>query len=234
MKTLLDIDFTQTHILDDDIFNIAVGEKWANNELQHYVNKPENLFFTDEGLVLRATHPKAGIYESVRINTRDKFSFQYGEIKIRAKVPKGKGTWPALWMMSQENRYGHWPKSGEIDILEHVGRDANNLFLCLHTETYNHRNDEEYYTEYHLENATTEFHDYGVRWTEETITYIIDGNEIVTYSKYDKADSSHKGWPFHQPFYLIMNLAIGGKFGGPVDDSIFPKDFIIKRITVVQ
>ncbi|MCF7925821.1 MAG: glycoside hydrolase family 16 protein [Candidatus Izimaplasma sp.] len=234
MKTLLNIDFRETQELDDTVFTVQVGDKWANNELQHYVNKPENLFFTDEGLVLRATHPKPGLYESVRMNTKGKFSFQYGEIEIKAKVPSGKGTWPALWMMSEESRYGRWPKSGEIDILEHVGRDENNLFLCLHTETYNHKNNAEFYTEYHLENATTAFHTYGIKWTDDTITYIIDGKEVTTYHKHDKADTSHKGWPFHQPFYLIMNLAIGGKFGGPVDDSIFPKDFVIQTITVKQ
>ncbi|XMB72212.1 glycoside hydrolase family 16 protein [Mycoplasmatota bacterium WC30] len=225
-------DFVNCDSLAEADWNIQVGDKWANSELQHYVNTPKNLFFNN-GLVIRATFD-SGIYNSCRINTRDKFFFKYGRIDIVAKVPKGKGTWPALWMMSQENKYGNWPKSGEIDIMEHVGRNENQVFLCLHTETYNHRNSEQYYFETKVENATDEFHKYSIDWDEQGITYYIDDDLIVKYNKADKADSSHKGWPFDQEFFLIINLAIGGKFGGEVADSIFPADFIIKDIKVFQ
>lgn len=231
--TELFIDFRETKTLDEALFNVRVGEKWANKELQHYVNKKENLFFTDEGLVLRATNPQAGLYESVRINTKNKVSFTYGEVTFVAKVPEGKGTWPALWMLSETNPYGHWPRSGEIDIMEHVGRDKDTLFLCLHTERYNHtKQSEQYYKEHHLDNATTAFHSYGIKWVEDAITYFVDGQQVASYSKFDKTDQSHKGWPFDHPYFLIMNLAIGGKFGGEVDDSIFPQDFIIQSIHI--
>ena len=231
MKELF-IDFKQCKTLDPNIFTVITGEKWANDEKQHYVNKPENLFFSEDGLVLRATHPKNNIYESIRINTKGKFSFTYGEIEIVAKVPKGIGTWPALWMMSEDNRYGHWPKSGEIDIMEHVGRDKDNLFLCLHCEAYNHTRKSQRYKEFKVKNATDEFVAYGLKWDKDEITYFVNGKEAVKYSKYDLPDQTEKGWPFDHNYYLIMNLAIGGKFGGPIDNSMFPQDFIIQSIKI--
>jgi len=118
--------------------------------------------------------------------------------------------------------------------MEHVGRNEGVVFLCLHTETYNHRNSEQYYFETKIENATNDFHKYSIDWDEDSITYYIDDKQIIRYTKYDKLDSSHKGWPFDQEFFLIINMAIGGKFGGDVDDSIFPVDFIIKDIKVFQ
>lgn len=231
-KLIKHYDFTNETNLHESEWNIAVGDKWANEELQHYVNDPKNLFF-DNGLVIRATKENS-VYHSARINTKDKFSFQYGKIDIVAQVPKGRGTWPALWMLSQENRYGHWPRSGEIDIMEHVGRNEDVVFLCLHTEAYNHRHSEQYYFETKIEEATTKFHTYSIEWDSESITYFVDDQLMVQYNKHDKPDTSHRGWPFDQEFYLIINLAIGGKFGGPVDDSIFPVDFIIKDIKVYQ
>lgn len=222
------IDFTKTNSLDKSIFNVAVGDKWANSELQRYVDSKENILF-DNGLVLRATLEN-GIYSSARINTKNKFFIKYGYIEITAKVPKGLGTWPALWMLSQDNEFGHWPRSGEIDIMEHVGRNEDNIFMCLHTEAYNHTREEQYYKEKKISNATTEFHKYAIDWQRDYIAYYIDDVMMVKYSKHEKEDQTHKGWPFDHNFYLIMNLAIGGKFGGPVDDTIFPVDFIIKEI----
>lgn len=225
-------DFTRMTELPSSDFNIQTGDHWANNELQHYVDDERHLFFRD-GLVLKATYEK-GVYESARINTRGKFAFKYGRVDIVAKVPKGKGTWPALWMLSSESRYGHWPRSGEIDIMEHVGRNLDTVFLCLHTEAYNHTRKEQYYFETKMPGLSDDFHTYSIDWQEESITYFIDGKEMVRYNKNDKADQSHKGWPFDQPFFLIMNLAIGGKFGGPVDDGCFPQEFIIKEVSVYQ
>lgn len=233
MRTLIKhFDFTTDSQLNLEDWNIAVGDRWANEELQHYVNDSKNLFF-DNGLVIRATKEDIA-YHSARINTKGKFSFQYGRIDIVARVPKGRGTWPALWMLSQDNLYGHWPRSGEIDIMEHVGRNEDVVFLCLHTEAYNHRQNEQYYYETKINHVTTEFHTYSIDWTPDSITYFVDDLKMVQYNKTDKPDQSPKGWPFDQPFYLIINLAIGGKFGGPVDDSIFPVDFIIKDIKIYQ
>jgi len=234
MKCIKHYDFTKMTELPDSDFNIQTGEKWANHELQQYVNDSDHILFDKNlGLILRATL-KDGIYKSARINTRNKFFFQYGRVEITANVPSGKGTWPALWMMSQDGKFGHWPKSGEIDIMEHTGKNEDHVFLCLHTESYNHTRSDQYYYQTKIPGLVNQFHTYAIEWDKENIIYFIDGKEMVHYNKFDKEDTSHKGWPFDQNFFLIMNLAIGGKFGGEVDDSIFPVDFIIKEIKVYQ
>jgi beta-glucanase (GH16 family) len=233
MKTILDLDFTKMNSLPRDVFNVAVGEKWANKELQQYVDDEKHLYFED-GLVINATY-EDGIYESVRLNTKEKFMFQYGRVDIVAKVPKGKGTWPALWMMSSDNRYGHWPKSGEIDILEHVGRDLDKVIMCLHTELYNHRKGSEYYYDTVIPGLSEGFHTYSLDWTEDSITYYVDDQLYASYKKGENGkNTSHEGWPFDHPFYIIMNLAIGGMLGGDVDETCFPQQFIIKSLKVTK
>ena len=234
MKKTLHIDFTKEKELNLDIWNIAVGEKWANKELQHYTDHQDNLFLNDEGLVIKATLTN-GIYKSARIHTKDKFFFKYGRGEIVAKVPSGKGTWPALWMLPQDNTYGYWPRSGEIDIMEHTGNKKDMLYLCIHTEMYNHTKTEQYYYTVSKENIADQFHTYGFEWTEDTISYFIDGVKEMTYRKGEVGkDDTPKGWPFDQPFYLIMNMAIGGSLGGEVDDQCFPQGFVIKSIHIEE
>lgn len=233
MKLIKHYDFTKMIELSESEFNIEVGEKWANRELQHYVNKKENIFF-DNGLHLRATF-KNNVIESARINTKGKFFFQYGRIDIIAKVPKGLGTWPALWMMPQESKYGHWPRSGEIDIMEHNGHNLNKLYCCVHTEAYNHRDGDPYDYRIDIPGLSDDFQTYSLHWDEEKIVYILNDKEIITYKKGENnKDASHKGWPFDESFYIIFNLAMGGMFGGEVDYTSFPQDFIIKDIKVYQ
>lgn len=234
MKRNLYIDFTKEKKLDSNIWNIAIGDKWANNELQRYTDLSDNLFFNDEGLVIQATL-KNGKYNSARIHTKNKFSFKYGRGEIIAKVPSGKGTWPALWMLPQDNVYGYWPKSGEIDIMEHTGNNKDLLYLCIHTEKYNHTRKDQYFYSVQKTNIADEFHRFGFEWDEKSITYYIDGVKEHTYIKGDDSkDTSSKGWPFDQEFYLIMNLAIGGTLGGKVDESCFPQQFIIKSIKIEE
>ena len=234
MKILLDLDFTKINTLPREIFNVQVGEKWANNELQQYVDDSEHIKLTSEGLVIRATYIDH-IYQSARINTKGKFSFLYGQIDFVAKLPLGKGTWPALWMMSEDNRYGYWPKSGEIDIMEHVGRDPGKLLLCIHTELYNHRNDEQYFTLLDAPRITEGFHKFSLVWQVDKIIYLLDDLEVARYEKGENGfDTSYEGWPFDHPFYLLMNLAIGGSLGQEPDPSVFPQEFIIQSVKVTQ
>jgi beta-glucanase (GH16 family) len=232
MKIVKEYDFTTMTTLHPD-WTVAVGEKWANKELQQYTDERDTLFF-DDGLVLQAV--KDGeIIKSARIHTKNKFFYRYGKIDIVAKIPSGIGTWPALWMMSNESKYGHWPKSGEIDIMEHSLKNPEELFFCLHTEAYNHRGKEQYYTIKRFPNILEGFHKFSLLWTEDKITYYVDDQEVVTYQKGENGkDATHKGWPFDEDFYLIMNLAIGGTFGGKVDMSCFPQQFIIKSVKIYQ
>jgi len=233
MKLIKHFDFQNMDHLPKTDWNIEVGEKWANKELQHYVSDQKNLTF-DQGLVINATL-KNGIYESARINTKGKFAFKYGRIDIVAKVPKGKGTWPAVWMMSNDSRYGHWPKSGEIDILEHVGNELDDIYLCIHTEAYNHTKKEQYFEKVHIDHLSDDFHTFSLVWDESSLTYLIDDKQYAYYEKGENGkDASHKGWPFDHEYYLIINLAIGGMLGGNVDDTCFPQQFIVKDVKVYQ
>lgn len=233
MKLIKHYDFTKMTQLDKNEWNVAVGEKWANRELQQYVDSSNNLYF-DDGMHIKATL-EDGIIKSSRINTKNKFYFKYGKIDIIAKVPKGIGTWPALWMMPQENKFGHWPRSGEIDIMEHCGKNLDELFLCIHTEGYNHQRKEQYYKSLIVPGLTDNFQTYSLIWDENSITYLLNGEELGTYVKgEDGKDSTHVGWPFDEDFYLIINLAMGGVFGGDVDMDSFPQEFIVKDIKVFQ
>lgn len=233
MKLIKQYDFTKMTTLDPD-WTPQVGEKWANEEVQQYVNDHDHIFF-DNGLVLQATYDGT-VVKSARINTRDNFFFTYGKIEITAKIPKGKGTWPAIWMMPNNPQFGHWPKSGEIDIMEHTANNLDRLFFCLHTEKYNHRKpSEQYYSAKIFPGVTDDFHVFGLVWDNEKIIYYLDDVEVARYHKGEKGkDSSYMGWPFDHDYYLILNLAIGGTFGGAVDYTMFPQQFIVKDIKVYQ
>ncbi len=227
-------DFTQMSSIDENEWNIEVGDKWSNNEVQHYVNKPQNLYF-DAGLVIQATYTK-NIIESARINTKNKFSFKYGKVDIIAKVPTGKGTWPALWMMSQNSIHGGWPRSGEIDIMEHVGNELDKLYLCIHTAAYNHQRKEQYFQKKTIQGLSSDFQKFTLVWLQDQISYYVNDTLLATYKRGENGkDISDKGWPFNDDsFYLIINLAIGGTLGGTVDYQCFPQKFIIKDIKIYQ
>jgi beta-glucanase (GH16 family) len=232
MKKILDLDFSVIKYLPEEVFTVAVGEKWANKELQQYVNDEKRIAFSDEGLIIRATY-EDGIYKSARIHTKDKFSFQYGRIDFIAKLPLGKGTWPALWMMSNDNRYGHWPRSGEIDIMEHVGIAPGKLYLCVHTENYNHKVKERYETLLDKPQIIDGFHKYSLIWEEDRLIYLLNDEEVCRYDKgFNGYDKTHKGWPFDHPFYFLMNLAVGGVLGKTPNPEDYPQEFIIKSVTV--
>lgn len=233
MKLIKHFDFVSMTKLDDKDWNVAVGEKWQNNEVQQYVNDEQHIFFED-GLHLRATNEN-GIIKSGRINTKNKFFFKYGKIDIIAKVPCGLGTWPALWFMPQYSKFGPWPKSGEIDMMEYNAHNKNKFYACLHTEKYNHKNGDPYDTRHIIDGLEDDFQKFGLEWTKDYIKYLVNDTEVVTYYKgADGRDDDIEAWPFDEEFYLIMNLAIGGMFGGDVDMTNFPQDFIIKDVKIYQ
>ncbi|MFW5894947.1 MAG: glycoside hydrolase family 16 protein [Bacillota bacterium] len=235
MKLIKHFDFTNMTHLDRRDWTIAVGEKWPNKEIQHYVDKPTSLYFDENGLNIRAVMNDAGVYESARIHTKGRFFFQYGKIDIVAKVPKARGSWPALWLMSNDNRYGHWPRSGEIDIMEHVGNELDKLYLCIHTEAYNHTRNEQYFTTIEREGLSDAFNKFSLLWEADAITYYLNDQQVAKYKRGEAGkDATHKGWPFDHPFYLIVNQAVGGVLGGEVADEDFPATFTVRDIKVYQ
>ncbi|MFY7671069.1 glycoside hydrolase family 16 protein [Tenacibaculum sp. MEBiC06402] len=229
-KVIFTQDFDKNS-LDANFWNYDLGNGcpnlcgWGNNELQLY--SKENVSIEDGKLVIKATKQDS-LYYSGKIHTKDKFEFKYGTVEVRAKLPKGHGLWPAIWMLGHDISENAWPGCGEIDIMEHVGKEPNKIFASLHNassfgNTINSKKVE-------IKNVQDDFHIYKMEWTEDYIRFFIDNEEIYTYSP-EKKDN--KNWPYDKPFYLILNLAIGGNFGGPeVDNSIFPQEFLIDYIKV--
>ncbi|MBW8333767.1 MAG: family 16 glycosylhydrolase [Prolixibacteraceae bacterium] len=209
---------------------------WGNNEAQWYnVANLQNTQLSDGTLkIVARQEPTSGKeYSSGRITTKSKGDWKYGKIEVRAKLPSGKGTWPAIWMLSSDNTYGGWPKSGEIDIMEHVGYDPDSVHSTVHTQKYNHTKGTQVGKAIAVKTATTQFHVYTTEWDENEIRSYVDG---TLYFSFRKEDSGVDAWPFDQPFHLILNLAIGGGWGGKhgIDDSKFPHTFEVDYVRVFK
>lgn len=217
--------------LNLDIWNYELGDGcpnlcgWGNNERQIYTK--DNVTIVDGNLVITATKDDS-LYESGRITTKGKVEYQYGTIEVRAKLPQGHGLWPAIWMLGNDIDTNTWPACGEIDIMEYVGKEPNTLYTSLHTpdsfgNTINSKKTI-------IENLEEGFHVYKTTWSPEAIQFYMDEELVYTFSPEIKND---KTWPFNKPFYIILNLAIGGNFGGPeVDDAIFPQEFVITYVKI--
>ena len=194
----------------------------------------------DGALHLVSLKEKQGIreYTSGRINTYGKHSWQYGYFEIRAKLPSGHGSWPAIWMLPDSIRAGKpWPACGEIDIMEHIGRKENKIWFSLHSERHNHtRKDTKQYTVIKdYEAVCTKFHTYGMEWTEDSIEFFVDGESACVFRKSDDIeDQSEAAWPFDQPFHLILNIAVGGGLGGEIDESALPYHMEVEYVRVYQ
>ena len=219
--------------LNENIWNFELGDGcpnicgWGNDELQIYTR--ENHKIKDGMLVITAKKERDD-YSSTRITTKNKMQFQYGRIETRAKLPIGKGLWPAFWLLGSNISEVGWPACGEIDILEYVGKEPNMVFTSLHT-TASHGNTINSKKTI-FDNIEEGFHIYAAEWSSEKIDFYVDGKLVYTFSPEER---TVEVWPFDQPFYIIVNLAIGGNFGGPqVDDSIFPQEFIIDYIKVYK
>jgi beta-glucanase (GH16 family) len=199
------------------------GTGWGNHELQYYTDREANAFVGDGLLTIVARRQKAGKnkYTSARLVSRGKGDFQYGRIEFRARLPVARGTWPALWMLPTGNRYGGWPHSGEIDIMEHVGYDPGQVHVTVHTGAYHHGIGTQRGTQTPVDGVDTEFHRYRVDWTPDWIHGYIDDVRVFEFAN---EGTGPETWPFDQPFHLLMNLAVGGDWGGAqgVDAAAFP------------
>ena len=211
------------------------GSGWGNNELQNYTNSLNNAKVENGNLIITAIKEPSGgkEYSSARLVTRGKGDFLYGRFEIRAKLPSGRGTWPAIWMLPTDWAYGDWPKSGEIDIMEHVGYDLNKVHVTVHTEAYNHSIGTQKGTNMIVPTATTEFHKYRVDWTPYAVRGYIDDQLMFTFINEGKGSAS---WPFDKRFHLLLNVAVGGNWGGAqgVDNTIFPKSMEVDYVRVFK
>ena len=219
-------------ILNDKTWNIELGDGcpncgWGNNERQLYTNTNHEL---EKGNLIITAKKEKEKYSSTRITTQGKKEFQYGYFEARAKLPLGHGVWPAFWMLGSNIKTVGWPKCGEIDILEYVGREPNMIFTSLHTQdshgnTINTK-------KMKIDTIEDGFHIYAIDWNKDRIDFFVDHQLVYTFNPSEKTENT---WPYNQPFYFILNVAIGGNFGGPeVDDKIFPQNFSIDYIKVYQ
>lgn len=209
---------------------------WGNNEYQHYTEKNiENAFVDGEFLHIKAIEKKIGKknYTSARIISKKKGDWLYGKFEIRAKLPEGKGIWPAIWMLPTDWEYGGWPESGEIDIMEHVGYMPDSVFASVHTESYNHIIGTQKTKGIFLPDCEDEFHTYILEWEENEIRMYVD---TIHYFTFNKENTGHKEWPFDKRFHILLNVAVGGNWGAlkGFDKSIIPCEMTVDFVKVYQ
>lgn len=180
---------------------------WGNNEVQYYTDEQKNVRIENGLLVINAIKEN-GEWTSARIKTEGLQSFRYVTVQARAKLPEGSGTWPAIWMLGSNYKDIGWPASGEIDIMEHVGKDPGIIHSALHTPS-SHGNTQNS-GQKEVPDFHEEFHIYEAVWTPESIIFKVDGNTFYTYNPSNK---NFETWPFNNNFFIIMNIAMGGNWG---------------------
>ena len=208
---------------------------WVNDELQNYVNHltPSGAKVTEikDGKLRITCLKEDGKIYSGRVYAKVTEGWTYGYIEASIKLPKGKGTWPAFWMMPVN--FKSWPADGEIDIMEEVGGHANYVSSSLHANAHVHSNGTQVTHEMYLEGAEDDFHTYAILWTHDNITTYVDGQVQLSY---DNKGLGRDDWPYDDPFYVIFNLAWGGSWGGTygIDESALPCTMEIDYIRVFQ
>lgn len=216
---------------------IEVAAGWMNREKQAYVDDPKNIRLKDGKLIIEAHINKEATppITSARLDTFLGGHWTYGRYEVRAKLPQGKGTWPAIFMFANKNINSvmGWPMSGEIDIMEHVGHMPKKIHGTIHCSDYNHPMHTEKQGTTMLETAFDEFHTYGIDWYPDKIDIFVDD---IYYYTFPNEMKDYKSWPFYKDFYLILCLAVGGSWGGQegVDESAFPAKMEIDWVRVYQ
>jgi beta-glucanase (GH16 family) len=169
---------------------------------------------------------------SASLTTQGRADWRFGKIEVRAKLPQGRGVWPAIWMLATNRTTVRWPMCGEIDIMEYVGFEPNVIHGNIHTGKYNHVRGTGKGARVAIEKPFEDFHTYSVEWSDERLDFFADGKKYFTYE--EEPNATEETWPFDRPFYLILNLAIGGAWGGQkgIDPAIFPQKYEIDYVRV--
>ncbi len=209
---------------------------WGNNELQYYTDSRKENARTENGNLIiesKKENYESSKYTSARLVSKNKGDWKYGRIEARAKLPAGTGMWPAIWMLPTHWKYGGWPHSGEIDIMENVGYWPDSALSSVHTGAYNHGINTQKTKGVSRKDLSAAFHVYGMEWTAESISFYIDG---LLYHVFKNEKTGSEAWPFDQEFHLLLNIAVGGNWGGKfgVDDNIFPQRMEVDYVRVYQ
>lgn len=211
------------------------GHGWGNNELQYYTKANLKNARVDSGvLTIEAIKEtiESNQYSSARLVTKGKGDWSHGKIEVKAKLPKGLGTWPAIWMLASTTPL-EWPDDGEIDIMEHVGFNPGFIHFSIHTKKYNHIIGTQKTDTLLVPDAMEAFHVYAMQWNEQNMQWFVDGKQVFEV----KNDGTGvDAWPFNQPFHLLLNVAVGGNWGGQkgVDSGIFPQKMLVDYVRVYQ
>jgi len=237
-------EFNYTGLPDPAKWGYDVGAHgWGNKELQSYTDRRKENARVENGVLIieaRRDGSEAQPYSSARLVTKGKGDWTYGRVEIRAKLPSGRGTWPAIWMLPTQRNYGagYWPDNGEIDIMEHVGYDPDVIHASAHTKAYHHSISTQKTAKTRVDSARSEFNVYSVEWTPEEIRWYVNGRQYFKFNneRLSSPAADYRHWPFDKPFHLLLNLAVGGNWGGAegVDDSIWPQRMEVDYVRVYQ
>ncbi|MGB0525693.1 MAG: glycoside hydrolase family 16 protein [Flammeovirgaceae bacterium] len=215
-------------------FDIGTGANgWGNNELQYYTDRTENVTVQNGYLLITAKQEsfEGSAYTSARLLTKDKFEQQYGRFEARIKLPWGRGIWPAFWMLGADIDSNPWPSAGEIDIMEFRGQEPTIIHGSVHGPGYSAG--EAITKTYELENDRfdTGFHVFGIEWGPNYVNYYVDD---VLYNQITPDDVTGE-WVFNKPFYILMNVAVGGSFvGSPDSETVFPQTMLVDYVRVYK
>ena len=215
-------------------YNIGTGNNgWGNNELQYYTDRPENVTVQNGILIITAQKEsyQGASYTSARLLTKGKFEQAYGRFEARIRVPYGQGMWPAFWLLGANSDSVSWPQCGEIDIMEFRGQEPSKMLGTVHGPGYSGGN--AISKSYSLldDRFDTNFHIYGIEWGPEYINFYVDD---VLYNQITPNDVTGE-WVFDHPFYIIINLAVGGNFvGTPNSETVFPQSMLIDYVRVYK
>lgn len=209
---------------------------WGNDEDQFYTSKRlANAEVKDGKLFINALNDdfEGHKYTSARLMTRGKGDWLYGKFEISAKLPQGRGLWPAIWMLPTDWEYGGWPASGEIDIMENVGYMPDTILATAHTQTYNHKIGTQRSDTICVPTCYNKFHVYILEWEPDQYKVFVDS---VHYFTFKNEGTGFNEWPFDKRFHLLLNVAVGGSWGGKmgIDDSIFPQSMVVDYVRVYQ
>ena len=233
-----------TLVFDDEFDGPSALDpaKWAyeigylrNDEKQYYTSRADNVRAEGGHLVIEARREayQGYAYTSASVNTRQRFELLYGRVEVRAKLPTGNGTWPAIWMLGTSIDQVGWPACGEIDIMENVGFEPTRIYGTIHTAAYNHVAGTSKGANVTISNPWEDFHVYAMEWYPDRIDVFADGQKYFTFAN---EGTGSRAWPFDKPQYLLINLAIGGSWGGQkgIDDSRFPHRYLVDYVRIYQ
>ena len=236
LKAVWGDEFNYQGLPDSTKWNYDVGgHGWGNQELQFYTrSRKENARVENGHLIIEARKEdwEGKAYTSARLISKGNGDWKYGRIEVKARIPKGLGTWPAIWMLGSATPL-KWPDDGEIDIMEHVGYNQGYIHGSVHTKKYNHTKGTQKTDTVIVKDCSERFHVYSVEWNSEKVEVAVDGKVFFSFAN---EHSGKDAWPFDEKMHLLLNVAVGGAWGGAkgIDPSIYPVRMEVDYVRVFQ